>query len=392
MMEKFMWHTSTIELSKSALKKNIRFLKKCIGPKTKFSSVIKGNAYGHGIDVFVPLAESCGVRHFSVFSAYEALRAFSSLTCPDSEIMIMGSIDSEELEWAIVNGISFYVFNLERLEDALHTARRLGAVAKIHLEIETGLHRTGLEKKDLQKAVQWIRKNLDSFSVEGLCTHYAGAESIANYFRIQKQIQSFQEQYQWLQKEEIPIKARHTACSAAALNYPDARMDMVRCGIAHYGFWPTKESRMQYMLNNDQEMKKSDSLRRVMRWKSHIMSKKIVQAGEFIGYGMAYQATRDLKIASVPVGYCHGFARKLSNLGHVLVHGKRRRVVGLVNMNMMMIEITDSPEVKIGDEVVVIGRQKKQQISVASFSDMTNYLNYEVLARLPSEIPRKVVE
>jgi alanine racemase len=386
------FHTSRIELSQSALKKNIKFLQKVIGPRTIFSSVIKGNAYGHNIRTFVPLAEQCGVRHFSVFSAYEALIAHQSLT-ENSHIMILGDLCASALEWAIENHVSFYIFTVEWLEKTLAAAKKVGRPALIHLELETGMYRTGLAGKDLNRAVRIIKSNPQHLKVEGVCTHYAGAESISNYVRVQEQIHRFKETALDLARKGLKIKLWHTACSAAALRYPDTRMDLVRFGIAQYGFWPNKETQMHYFMHNGtpRSKKQLDPLKRVMTWKSRIMNIKEVAKGEFIGYGTSYMTTRNQKIASVPIGYFHGFARQLSNRGYVLVRGRRAQVVGIVNMNMMMIDVTDFPEVNIGDDVVIIGSQKKQQITVGSFSDLAQFLNYEILVRLPEEIPRIVV-
>ena len=388
-----MLNSATIELSKSALKKNISFLKKQIGEHVVFSSVIKGNAYGHGIAQFLPLAEECGIRHFSVFSIREAVQAFQ-FKRPDSHIMVMGYLDNEDLRWAILNDVSFYVFELSRLENALSKSKLLNKPARIHLEIETGLNRTGLEKDELDKAVQLIKDNHAHFIVEGICTHYAGAESVSNYLRIQNQIQSFNQQYDAVLKQGIHPKLKHTACSAAALTYPETIMDMVRFGIAQYGFWPTKETQMHFFLKLREEQKKRliNPLKRVISWKSRIMCVKNVKAGDFVSYGTSYMAQQDKKLAVVPVGYYHGFSRKLSNLGWVLVHGKRVPVVGSVNMNLMMIDISKIPQAGKGDEVVMIGHQKKNHLTVGSFADMTQYLNYEVLVRLPAETPRIVVD
>ncbi|MFC2170526.1 alanine racemase [Calditrichota bacterium] len=388
-----MFQTSVIELSISAYKENLSFLKKLIGKTTVFSSVIKGNAYGHGIEVFVPFAEECGVRHFSVFDASEALRALNSCI-RDSHIMIMGAIDNQELEWAIENEISFYIFGIDRLNTAIKVSERIGKPARIHLELETGLNRMGLIGESLNNALRSIKKNQDQVRIEGICTHFAGAESVSNYLRIRNQIDNYKTTVENLSEEGFSLGMHHAACSAAVINYPVTIMDMVRVGIAQYGFWPNKETQIRYYTANEDIYGKKfvDPLKRVMKWKSRIMNVKKVKAGDFIGYGTSYQASRVQVIASVPVGYFHGFSRNLSNFGRVLVRGKRVAVVGMVNMNTMMINITDIPKVRIGDEVVIIGKQKKMQITVASFSDMTDNLNYEVLVSLQPDIPRIIVE
>lgn len=388
-----MFSSSHIELSKAALAKNLRFLRKELGKDVIISSVIKGNAYGHGIDVFVPLAESCGVRHFSVFDAGEAFKAKKALT-KNSDIMIMGDITDEAMGWAIENGIAFYIFVLSRLERTIAISRKLGIKAKVHLELETGLNRTGLEDVWLDNAANLVINNQDCLSVEGVCTHFAGAENIANYKRIQDQIWLFNDQCKLLRKKGVPFNLRHTASSAAALNYPETVMDMVRIGIAQYGFWPSKETKMHYVLQVNGKMKRRyvDPLKQVICWKSHVMSVKNVKQGEFVGYGTSYLTMRQQKIATIPVGYFHGFRRSLSNFGKVLIHGKRANIVGNVNMNVIIVNVSEISNVEIGDEVVIIGKQKNSQITISSFSDMSNLLNYEALVRLSPDIPRVVVK
>jgi alanine racemase len=388
-----MLESSYIELSKSALQKNIRFIRKLIGSDVKYSSVIKGNAYGHGIREFVPLAEECGINHFSVFSADEAATALAYRS-EDCHICIMGSIDDDELPWAIENDVSFYVFDLGRLQAAIAAAERIGKPARVHIELETGLNRTGFQGDQLVRAVEIIKSKSPHITVEGVCTHYAGAESITNYVRIQNQITEYERQYRWLVGQGFEFGLRHTACSAAALSYPETRMEMVRIGIAQYGFWPSHETRMKFVLENIKNGRKKshDPLKRVMTWKSHVMNVKEVEPGEFVGYGTSYLVTHRQKIASIPIGYHHGFPRSLSNLGYVLIRGRRAQVIGMVNMHGIMVDVTRFKEVERGDEVVLIGKQKKSEITVGSFSDLSRFLNYEVLARLPYNIPRIIVE
>ena len=388
-----MFHSSYIELSKSALLKNIKFLRNLIGKDVLFSSVIKGNAYGHGIEQFLPLAEKCGIRHFSVFNADEALNAFSNKT-EDSHISIMGAIDDEELPWAIENDISFYVFEIDRIRQAILSSQKVGKPARIHLELETGLNRTGLQDQQLDEAVCLIKNNPRHLQVDGVCTHYAGAESVNNFLRIQNQIDQFNAQVKWLTDQGINCGLRHTACSAAALSYPQTRMDMVRIGIAHYGFWPSQETKMQYILNGGAAHAKRDHdpLKRVMTWKSKVMNIKDVDQGEFVGYGTTHLTQQAQRIAAIPVGYHHGFARSLSNLGYVLIRGKRALVVGMVNMHVILVDVTRIKDIQRGDEVVIIGKQKNAFITVGSFSDLSRFQNYEVLARLPYNIPRLIVD
>lgn len=387
-----MLHTSYIELSERAFKNNINYMREQLTNSARYSMVIKGNAYGHGIETMIPLAEKYGVDHFSVFSVSEAMRA-KKVVSPQCDIMIMGWIDKSEIEWAILNDVSFYVFTFDRLTAACKTAQRLKKKARIHLELETGMHRTGFSENEMERLIRYIRRYRNNLEIEGICTHYAGAESINNYNRIRQQIKGFNVTARRLSGEGILPRYRHTACSAAVLRYPETIMDLVRVGIANYGFWPSDELRMNHFIDSEKKgVPPMDPLDRVLSWKSTVMSVNFVGAGEYISYGTTYLTNRDTTIATVPVGYGYGYTRTLSNMGHVLLHGKRVRVVGSVNMNMLVIDVSDVKKPKIGDEVVLIGSQGDLKISVSSFGDMTNSLNYELLTRLPSHIPREVVD
>jgi alanine racemase len=187
-----MFESSVIELSRSALASNIKYIRKIIGNEIVISTVVKGNAYGHGIDKFVELAESCGMKHFSVYGADEALRVFQN-SKPDSEIVIMGWIDKPEIAWAIENNIQFYVFNFERLYLAINAAKKLNKKARIHIELETGMNRVGFHATEFKQLFSLLDKHSDRFIIEGISTHYAGAESVANYVRIQKQHKKYKD-------------------------------------------------------------------------------------------------------------------------------------------------------------------------------------------------------
>ena len=381
-----MFATSKIELDQSALENNINFIRTVVGLEVRISSVVKGNAYGHGIFEFVPMVEAAGINHFSVFSADEALEVNN--ISPNSSIMIMGYIGNEELEWAILNDVEFFVFERDRMRKALEISKKFGKKAKIHLEYETGLNRTGFSKGQLSDVVDLLTGNEEYFELMGSCTHYAGAESIANFVRVKSQIKTFNKVNKWLVSKGFTPKSRHTACSAAAISYPKSRMDMVRIGILQYGFWPSKETFIDCIKHSE---KRVDPLKRVIKWKSTVMDVKEVATGEFIGYGTTFMATENMKIATVPVGYSHGYSRSLSNQGRVLIRGLRLAVIGIVNMNLLIVDISECPSAEKGDEVVLIGDQGDNSISVASFGELSNQLNYELLSRLPRNIPRTVI-
>lgn len=379
--------TSYIELSQSALDKNISFIKNMLG-STNLSSVVKGNAYGHGIDAFCQMLYKTGVRHFSVFSANEAQSVLASIP-NDCVVMIMGYIDDDQLEWAIQNEVEFFVFEEDRLEKSLEYAKKIGKPARVHIEIETGMNRTGFSIRKLKKMLPHLEQNKHFLKINGICSHLAGAESIANYKRIDQQYDRYIRIKKQLQNLDWLDTSYHLACSAASIQYPKTRMDLVRIGILQYGFFPSNEVLVRYLTKNKTQ---ENPLKRVISWKTRVMDTKEVKAGEFIGYGTSFFTNSKSKIAILPIGYAHGFARSLSNQGKVLIRGKRFDVIGTVNMNMTIVDITECSSIQQGEEVVIIGNQGDLEISVSSFSNFSDMVNYELLTRLPANITRKIIQ
>lgn len=383
-----MVYDSIITLSEKSVENNISFLLSKFGEKVKISAVVKANAYGHGIEQMVPVFVKYGIDHFSVFYYREAVRVYNCTSKPKS-IMVMGWLCDEDIKDAIEKGIEFFVFSIERLNTAVKFAKELNRKAKIHIEAETGMNRSGLDFDDLDCAIDIIKQNISFVEVTGFCTHLAGAESISNHFRIQNQLKKYNEMFAHFEAKGLCTKYKHVANSAASFVYPETRMDMVRVGIMLYGFWSSTEVFIQYINNQNDRI---DYLKRILGWKSHIMSIKKVKSGEFVGYGISYLAQGDITTALVPVGYSMGYNRSLSNKGHVLIHGRRCNLIGVVNMNMIIIDITNIKNVEVGDIVVLIGKQGKLEMKVSSFSNLSDELNYEVLAHLSERITRVVTK
>ncbi|MCZ4693204.1 alanine racemase [Ancylomarina euxinus] len=383
-----MINNSLITLNENAVENNIAFLKKKLGDKVKISAVVKANAYGHGIEQIVPLFEKYGIDHYSVFYYSEAIRVFDSLSKP-ATIMVMGWLCEESVRGAIARGIEFFVFNIERLNFAIKYAKELNSKAKIHIEAETGMNRSGLNADELKNAITKIKENADCIEIVGFCTHLAGAESISNHVRIQSQLKKYNKMLVTLGANGLIPKYRHVANSAAAFVYPKARMDLVRIGIMLYGFWSSSEVYVQYINHKNNKI---NPLKRILGWNSQIMAIKKVKSGEFIGYGISYLAQTDIITALVPIGYSFGYSRSLSNKGRVLIGGQRCSVIGVVNMNMIIVDISHVDNAKVGDEVVLIGKQNDLEIKVSAFSEISNELNYEILAHLSESIVRTVIK
>ncbi len=382
-----MGSTSKIEIKISALENNLKFIKSLLSPKTITSIVIKGNSYGHGTQAVVPILENLGVNHFSVYSSAEAKIAYYART-GNSSIMIMGYININDYDWVVRNDVEFYISTLEDLKLAITTAKKIKKKAKIHIDVETGMNRTGLTASNLRRAIPLIVENKKYFEIVGITTHMAGAESIANHVRIRKQFSVYKRRLKLLENHGISSSIKHVASSAATINYPDMRLDMVRVGMLLYGYWPTKETFIQYI---HRKKDRTDPIKRALCWSSEIIAIKIVPEGEFIGYGMSYQAQHKMRIAIIPVGYCNGYSRSLSNSGHILINEQKAQVIGSVNMNMIICDITNILKVKVGDPVILIGKQGVNEITFSSFSEMNNSMNYEILARLPENIKRSII-
>ena len=379
--------SSIITINKKALENNMLFLKRKIGRQVRLSSIVKSNAYGHGYKEMMPLLCELGIDHFSVFNYYEAISASKYLTC-DSDILIMGYIPENCIKDCIIKGFELNCFSLDRLISISEIAGKLDIPARIHLEVETGMNRSGLSYDELLKACAILQGKRSYFKIIGLSTHLAGAESIQNHLRIQKQIKRYNKLLALVVEKGLSPEYRHVANSAAAFMYPKTRLDMVRIGIMQYGYWPGPEVFINYV---SQKSLKNDPLLRVLGWKSSIMAIKEVKPGDFVGYGLSFLAQTDMLIALIPVGYTVGYSRSLSNKGRVLIKGNRCSVIGLVNMNMIIADISTINDVSIGDEVVLIGKQQDLEIKVSAFSEISDQLNYEVLTSLSESIERRVI-
>ena len=382
-----MFEPSTITISRGALRNNIGFLKERLGP-ARLCGVVKGNAYGHGLEQFVQLAMDEGVDYFGVYSADEAWTLTTRI--PERpDLLIMGMVEGEGLAWAVEQEVEFCVHDADRLMQAVVQAKRQEKKARIHIEVETGMHRTGFSKEELEAAIPLLTGNKEHLELIGLFTHFAGAESRSNHKRVIGQTARFERARKLIEAAELRVRYAHQACSAAVMNYPETIGPMARVGIMQYGFWSNAETWLRYSLTNKTGV---DPLRRVIGWRSRVMAITEVEAGGLVGYGNGAMAPEKMRIAVVPVGYAHGFDRGLSNMGRVLIRGRQARVTGIVNMNAISVDVSAIPGVVKGDEVVLIGAQGDQSISVASFGEMSEQLNYELLTRLPHNIPRILID
>jgi alanine racemase len=305
------------------------------------------------------------------------------------DLFIMGMVEGEGLAWAVEQGVECCIHDLDRLEQAIAQARRQQRKAKVHIEVETGMNRTGIPPHMMDRVIGLVRTHAEHLDLVGLFTHFAGAESRVNDERVTAQMAVFRRVREQFDTAGLRPRYAHQACSAAMINFPQTVGTMARVGIMQYGFWPNPETWARYSTMHGISI---DPLERVIGWRSRVMAVTDVARGGFIGYGTSAEALHPMRIAVVPVGYAHGFGRGLSNTGRVLVRGQQARVTGIVNMNAISVDITDIPGVEKGDEVALIGAQGDQVITVASFGELSEQLNYELLTRLPRALPRTVID
>lgn len=373
-------HLTWLEISGKALHHNIQTLRSLVGLERVLGVAVKGNAYGHGMVECSKVFAEAGVDYLCVNSFEEAQKLRQANI--GSPVLIMGYVPLENLEEAVTLGCDLIVYNPENIQVLAKIKDNFKGKDKvnIHLKIETGNHRQGVELSDLPQIIQLIKaqKNLH---LKGISTHFANIEDRVHQEYAQYQLGRFNEALRLLKKKGLEPEYKHCANSAATLILPEAHFNFVRVGIAAYGLWPSEKTKRAASV----EIKLQPSL----TWKTLVAQVKEVKKGELIGYGCTYKMPENGKIAVLPVGYYEGFDRGLSNKGVVLIHGKRAPVVGRVCMNMIMVDVSHIPNVQPKDEVVLIGKQEKEEVTAEEVAELLGTINYEVVTRINPELPRK---
>jgi len=373
-----------VEISRSALVNNIMQIRKRIGRDVLFCPCVKANAYGHGLVDTARVFLEASADWLSVNALYEArvLRR-AGISAP---LCILGYVPAEELEEALAFDCRFVLFNIELIDQIEQVAAKTGRTAKIHLKVETGTNRQGLDEKSLAALAKRVDRS-SSMELEGISTHFANIEDTTDHSYAEYQLKRFEQAAENLKALGIHAPIRHCANSAATILFPQTHFDMVRSGISCYGMWPSNETFVSYV----KERKNPFELKPAFTWKTRISQIKNVPSGEYIGYGCTYRTSHATRLAVLPVGYYDGYDRGIAG-GYVLIHGKRAPIRGRICMNMIMVEVTDIPEATLEDEVVLIGRSGDEFISAELFAQWAGTINYEVTTRVNDRIPRFFVD
>lgn len=362
------WNRLNIDLE--ALKLNYQYLRSQIPPRAVFYSVLKSDAYGHGLKEIGKVLSESGCMHYAVESPQEGIRLRNEGIT--GEILLMNPIPTWMAELSVRHDLSVSVIHesvLQPLEDA---ARLLGKICRIHLNVNIGLNRMGVAPSKILKIAKEAASKTH-IELDGLFGQPRDSISSLESFKHLKQI------YEKLKSEDVAPYYLHFANSTTFLDHPETVADGVRLGILLYGVVPPEQYKIKTKLNQ---------LNPVMSLKTEIVQIRQLPRGSKIGYRSKKQTERDLIIGTIPLGYNHGLDRKLSNGGYVLVHGKKAPFIGAISMNSSTVDITDIEDTKIGDEVLIIGRQGNQKININELAEKSDTIAAELMMRIGKSITR----
>ena len=372
-----------VEISTEKLAHNVQTFKKLIGKDRILCPAVKSNAYGHGMVECAPTIVKAGADWLGVNSIEEARKLKATgVKCP---IYIMGYTQRANLEEAVKEGFRFVVYNEETLSDLDDICSRTRTEALTHLKLETGTNRQGVNKEDLPKIIDLYKQN-PLIKMEGLATHFANIEDRIEHEYADFQLGNFKTMIAMIKALGFDPPYRHCANTAATILFPSTYFNMARPGIGIYGLWPSNET----FISARHENAHAD-LKPILTWKTRIAQVKNVKKGGDIGYGCTCRLQRDSRIAILPAGYYEGSSRELSNTGHVLISGKRAPILGRVCMNMTIVDVTDIPEARLENEVVMIGSQGSEVISVETYAGWMGTINYETVTHIHESIKRVLV-
>ncbi|SMB89142.1 alanine racemase [Thermanaeromonas toyohensis ToBE] len=369
MKREFPLARSWAEVDLGLIRHNFREIKKRLSPQVRFMAVVKADAYGHGAAEVARATLEEGAAFLGVATVEEALALRQAGF--KTPILLLGPPPLEAAGSVVEQDIAATIFSLPQAEALAREAFRQKKIAKVHIKVDTGMGRIGL--RGAEEVLSFCRKIAEwPLFIEGIFTHFACADEVEKA-KTAQQLEGFLRVIKKLEEEGLNIPLKHAANSAATLEYPPSHLDMVRVGIALYGYHPRPGA-------------SGINLKPALTWKAKITQVKRVPPGTPISYGWTYKSSGEEIIATVPVGYADGYRRILSNRGWVLVQGKRAPVVGRVCMDQFMIRLEE--EVAPGTEVILLGRQGEEAITADEMASWLDTISYEVLTSIGRRVPR----
>lgn len=361
-----------IEVDLSNLEYNLSQAKKMLKPETKIAGVIKANAYGHGSIYIAKTLIENNVDMLAVACLTEAIELRRHYS--DIPILVMGHTSNDKLKFAVQNNITLTIFSLEQAIRLSEIGELLNKEATIHIKIETGFNRLGL--KIDSNTINIIKKiyNLKNIKLEGIFTHFA----LKTYETDKKQYDLFIDLIHKLEDKDIHIPIKHACDSIGMVKYPEYHLDMIRLGSFMYGVQPSAI--------------KEEFLKLVMTFKTRISQIKEIQKGEGVGYDYHYIAKDRCVVGTLPVGYADGYMRCLTDKGEVSIKGKRAPIIGKICMDQCMIDLTNIPEAKEGDIVILFGGDHQNYISIDEIAAKADTNRNEVLSVISRRVPRVYIK
>ena len=369
--EKYFRCYATVDLDNICY--NMQLMRRNITEKTNLIAVIKTDGYGHGA---VPIAKAIDYMcyGYAVATPEEGhILRKHGITKP---IFILGYVPHSDYQLIVDEEMLPPVFSIEDAKELSKVAKQSEKVAKINIASDTGMSRIGyIPSKDAVDEIKEISK-LENIKIESIFTHFAKADykdkSSAN-----KQLNIFKKFINDIEKAGVNIPIYQCANSAATMEMPNTAMDIDRVGISLYGLYPSDEM--------DQENMK---LKPAMNLYSHVVYVKTIEKGRGVSYGHTFIADKDMKVATIPIGYGDGYPRNLSNKGYVLIHGKKAPIIGRVCMDQFMVDVSDIEDVCVGDKVTLAGTDGDETILIDDLSVLAGTFNYEFVCNLGKRVPR----
>ena len=354
-----------VEIDTRAIRTNYRVFRKLIPREVKMMGVVKSNAYGHNFTEFALELEKLGVNMLAVDSILEALALRAARV--QVPILVLGYTLPEMFPKAVGKNIHLTISSVEGLKTLLKYSN--AHKIPVHIKIDTGMHRQGFLRHEQEKLFEILGSAPKKINISGLYTHFAAGKDPSNTASTEKQLEVFE-----LWRDSFSAFGYtplvHAGATGGALVFPEAHFDMVRIGIGLYGIPAAATLRGRV------------ALKPVLSWKTIVAEIKEIPKGVGVGYDHTHTTKRVTRTAVCPVGYWHGYPRALSNNAEVLIAGKRVPVLGRISMDMIVVDITDIPRVKMGDEVVLIGSSKNEEVSAVQLAERAGTTAYEILTRL----------
>lgn len=365
------------EIDLDAIAYNTRNIKQLIGHKDLIA-VVKANCYGHGVIDIIPTLLENGVSRFAVAMISEALEIRENkITAP---VMILGFTPLYLGEELINNDIEQTVYDLDYAKELSKIALSLNKKAKIHIAMDTGMGRIGFLPNE--KSIDDITEiySLEGIDVVGIFTHFSTSDEKDKEYSHQ-QFTKMMSVMDELEKRGVDIPLKHVANSAAIIDLPSTYLDAVRAGIILYGYYPS-----------DEVNKSNLALKPALTLKATITNVKTLEKDMYISYGRTFKTSDKTVVATIPVGYADGYIRKLGENGKVIIKDQFAPIIGRICMDQFMIDVTNIPDVKIGDEVILLGEKNNLKYNADDIAEKLGTINYEVTCMLKSRLPRVYIK